>query len=72
MYTMKNSEGAHYDCFETKFERDIKRTVQINQFTNVVWSYYGQLKIEYKMGVGFILFPASGTQNIECVAHPLY
>ena len=24
------------------------------------------------MGLGFILFPASGTHNIECVAHPLY
>ena len=65
-------ERANYDGFETKLERDIKRVVQINQFTNVIWNYYGQLAIEYKIGVGFILFPASGTQNIECVAHPLY
>ena len=65
-------KGAHSDGFGTKFERNIKRVVWINQFTNLVWSYFGQLAIEYKMELGFILFPASETQNIKCVAHSLY
>ena len=37
-----------------------------------MWSYFGQLAIEHKMEVGFILFHASGMQNVPCVAHSLY
>ena len=33
--------------FLTKFETDIERVVQINQFTNVVLSYFGHFLIEY-------------------------
>ena len=42
--------------FQTNFERDIKRVVQSDQFTDEVQSGFGELAKRYKAGLRLFLF----------------
>ena len=70
---MKLRRNSYYDGFENNFERDIKRVVQMDWFTDEVLSSFGQLAIGYKMGMRLFSFFTSGTQQkIWCVAYSMY
>ena len=69
---MELRRNSHYDGFETNFERDIKRLVQMDQFTDEVKSSFGQLAIEYKTGVRIFSLFTYRAHNIWCVAHYIY
>ena len=63
----KNLPGG----FQTNFEWDIKRVVQIDLFTDDVQSNFGELARD-KIGWRLFLFSTFGTQNLWCVAHSMH